>query len=365
MIKNIEFKSVSNIFQRRLTDDITAINSSDKVFVSANKLRNIYKMDNDQYAKLLNDNITKAYRKTNKNCINKINKDASMIAKPLSIDDRIEKIQESQTYITVKDHKDNFPHNISCRLIDPSKTDIGKISKAILGKINIQLLSSIKVNQWKNSDSVINWFKNIPENISLELFNKGLQFAKSLYKISDEEISIIMQARKTLLFNDNEPWVKKFGDKDFDVPMDCFDGADVSEIVGTYILSKISNEISKKQVGLYRDDGLGILKNMSGSEMDRTRKNLTKIFQECGLSIVCKINLTSVHFLDVRFDMKLGTYARYRKSSSDPIYIDKHSNHPQNILRDLLSKIRLVKESQIFHQMKRYSTTTSQYTNRP
>ena len=339
MIKNIEFKSVSNIFQRRLTDDITAFNSSDKVFVSANKLRNIYKMDKDQYAKLLNDNITNAYRKTNKNCINKINKDASMIAKPLSIDDRIEKIQESQTYITVKDHKDNFPHSISCRLIDPSKTDIGKISKAILDKINIQLLSSIKVNQWKNSDSVINWFKNIPENISLELFNKGLQFAKSLYKISDEEISIIMQARKTLLFNDNEPWVKKFGDKDFDVPTDCFDGADVSEIVGTYILSKISNEISKKQVGLYRDDGLGILKNMSGSEMDRTRKNLTKIFQECGLSIVCKINLTSVDFLDVRFDMKLGTYARYRKPSSDPIYIHKHSNHPQNILRDLLKSI--------------------------
>ena len=59
-------------------------------------------MDEDQYRKLLNENITKAYRKTNKNCINKINKDASEIAKSLSIDDRIEKMQESQTSITVK-----------------------------------------------------------------------------------------------------------------------------------------------------------------------------------------------------------------------------------------------------------------------
>ena len=93
MIKNIEFKSVSNSFQRQLTDDIKAINRSDKAFVSADKSRNIYKMNKDQYTKLLNENITKAYRKTNKNCIDMVNEDASKIAKSLSIDDRIEKIQ--------------------------------------------------------------------------------------------------------------------------------------------------------------------------------------------------------------------------------------------------------------------------------
>ena len=43
MIKNIEFKFVSNNFQRQLTDCIKAINSSDNVFVSADKSRNIYK----------------------------------------------------------------------------------------------------------------------------------------------------------------------------------------------------------------------------------------------------------------------------------------------------------------------------------
>ena len=34
-----------------------------------------------------------------------------------------------------------------------------------------------------------------------------------------------MQSRKTLLFNNKEPWVKKHGDKEFDVPMGCLDGA--------------------------------------------------------------------------------------------------------------------------------------------
>ena len=48
-------------------------------------------MDKDQYAKLLNESITKAYSKTNKNCVNKINKDARNIVRSLSVDDRIEK----------------------------------------------------------------------------------------------------------------------------------------------------------------------------------------------------------------------------------------------------------------------------------
>ena len=88
-----------------------------------------------------------------------------------------------------------------------------------------------------------------------------------------------MQARKTLLFNINKPWVKKSGKKDFDVLMACFDGAEVSEIVGIYILSRISNEINKKKVGLYCDDNLFVLRNIRGSEMNRTRKILSKDFK--------------------------------------------------------------------------------------
>ena len=101
--------------------------------------------------------------------------------------------------------------------------------------------------------------------------------------------------------------------------MGCFDGAEVSKIAESYSLSKISNQINKKQAGLYCDGDSGVLKNMSGSEMDRTRKNPIKIFQECGLSIVCKINLASVDFLDTRFDMKQETYTPYRKPNNDPI----------------------------------------------
>ena len=75
------------------------------------------------------------------------------------------------------------------------------------------------------------------------MFVNMLGNSKSLCKTIDEEISIIMQARKTVLFHGNESWVKKFGNKGFDVSMGWFDEGKVSEIVGTYILSKISNEI--------------------------------------------------------------------------------------------------------------------------
>ena len=37
--------------------------------------------------------------------------------------------------------------------------------------------------------------------------------------------------------------------------------------------------------------------------------------------------------------MKQETYTRYRKSNNDTIYIHKHSNHPQNMLRDLPKSI--------------------------
>ena len=81
--------------------------------------------------------------------------------------------------------------------------------------------------------------------------------------------------------------------------MGCFDGAEVCELVGLYILDKLSNVTDKNNIGLYRDDGLGILKNLSGPEMERTRKVITKLFQDCGVSITIKVNQKVVHYLDI------------------------------------------------------------------
>ena len=116
--------------------------------------------------------------------------------------------------------------------------------------------------------------------------------------------------------------------------MGCYDGVDICELLGIYIQSKLCKLMKKKDFGLYRDDGLGILRN-SGPEADRKRKSITKVFKECGLSITCEVNKMIVDFLDVRFNLNDQTYEPYRKPNNDPVYIKKHSNHPPNITNEV------------------------------
>ena len=112
MIKNIQFKCIKNDFQTKLKEDILNIQKCEKVLIPADKSRNIYKMEAAYYKKLLYDNITTAYKKVDQRKINNVNRDAKKIAINLDLEDRIEKMQESESYITVKDHKEDFPHKI-------------------------------------------------------------------------------------------------------------------------------------------------------------------------------------------------------------------------------------------------------------
>ena len=102
--------------------------------------------------------------------------------------------------------------------------------------------------------------KSFYPTFSENLFIKIIQFAKQITEITDEDINLIMQARKTLLFNEGIPWIKKEGNEDFDVSMGCLDGSEVCELVGSYILDQVNQLFEYHSVGLYRDNGLAILK---------------------------------------------------------------------------------------------------------
>ena len=69
-----------------------------------------------------------------------------MIIEKISVADRIDKLLEKEAYIAIKDHKDDFPTKISCRLINPCKPSIGKISKVILDRINTAVRNHAKIN---------------------------------------------------------------------------------------------------------------------------------------------------------------------------------------------------------------------------
>jgi hypothetical protein len=69
-----------------------------------------------------------------------------------------------EAFVTLKNHKENIDSHPKCRLINPAKRELGKVSKVILDAIN-NIRSIIKVNQWQNSQSVIEWFKNLPDKV--------------------------------------------------------------------------------------------------------------------------------------------------------------------------------------------------------
>ena len=105
--------------------------------------------------------------------------------------------------------------------------------------------------------------------------------------------------------------------------MGFFDGAEICELVEIYFQRKLCKLMNKKDFVLYRDDGLGILRNAFRPEVDRKRKSITKVFQECGLSITCEANKKIVDILDVRFNLNDQTYELYRKPNNDHVYINK------------------------------------------
>ena len=89
-----------------------------------------------------------------------------MEAKQLELDSRIECLAQSTAFISLKDHKPNFQSSLPCRLINLSKSDICKISKSILDRVNQNLRNKLQFNQWKNSDNVIDWFKKIENKVN-------------------------------------------------------------------------------------------------------------------------------------------------------------------------------------------------------
>ena len=66
MIKNIEFRKITDVFQSKLQEDIKIVKQSKNVFISADKSANIYTMEKDDYNRYLRENITKIYKKTDR-----------------------------------------------------------------------------------------------------------------------------------------------------------------------------------------------------------------------------------------------------------------------------------------------------------
>ena len=262
MVKNIKFRKVHDKFQDSLREDIKRINNSTKALIFADKTTNLYELEKTQCDKLLHNSITSTYKKADEKVIDDINLEAKELATSLNIEDRMECLAKQQAFITLKDHKENFKNNPTCRLINPAKSEMGLVSKQILERIITKMRSSTLLNQWKNTSSVIKWFKNIRNksnhtfvifdidsfypSISENLLKNAISYAKQYVTITDQEVDIIMHSRKSLLFDQGTAWIKKNDDGLFDFTMGSYDGTEVCELVGLLILDQLGNQYGKK-----------------------------------------------------------------------------------------------------------------------
>ena len=80
-----------------------------------------------------------------------------------------------------------------------------------------------------------------------------------------------------MLFHSNQPWIQRDSDT-FDVTVGGYNGAEISELVGIFMLSPLSKSYSSNNIGLYLDDRLSIFRNISG-----TKKIIQKVFKDKSL----------------------------------------------------------------------------------
>eukprot|EP00117_Sycon_ciliatum_P012654 scpid49977/ scgid13641/ len=78
----------------------------------------------------------------------------------------METLPKAEAFITMKDHKPRFESSLPCRLINPAKPDMGRLSKGILDKVIRSIVERQNMNLWKNTAAVLKWFQAIPNKQS-------------------------------------------------------------------------------------------------------------------------------------------------------------------------------------------------------
>ena len=126
----------------------------------------------------------------------------------------------------MKDHKKSFLTHPKCRLINPTKSEAGRICKVKIDRINKVVRSKSKLMQWTNSDQVLSWFIGLDKevysylkfnvvdyypSISEELVTKSLKYAESNTNIPTKDLLIIINTCKSILYDWGNLWRKKRG----------------------------------------------------------------------------------------------------------------------------------------------------------
>ena len=115
--------------------------------------------------------------------------------------------------------------------------------------------------------------KGFYSSFKKELLKEALDFASSYVNIPEIEKNLINHARKSLLFDKQETWIKKESGL-FDVTMGAYDWKEVCDLLGDFLLYALSLKYNKTDIGLYRDDGLAVFRIIVARIVRKLKMNL-------------------------------------------------------------------------------------------
>ena len=225
MVKEIKFRKVRNNIQQKMYEDMRRFKESDSIFVKSDKSGNLYEIEMGKYKQMMFKEVVKNYKKVPPDLEKELKSEAKMLAHRLGIVDRVEKYNTKNCFITIKDHKSDFKTNPECRLINPAKTLIGRVSKIIVQDICDSLRLALNINQWRSTKDCIKWFEEYDVNdrysfikydikdfypsITERTLDRALDLAKEYMVIPLDKVEVIKHSRKTLLYYEDSIWMKK------------------------------------------------------------------------------------------------------------------------------------------------------------
>ena len=108
------------------------------------------------------------------------------------------------------------------RLLNPSKTELGRISKYIIQDIVTNVKKANHSNLWGNSYETIEWFRKIKNkskatfmqfdiidlypSITKNILIDSISYAHKYVDVTKEQYEIILACRKTVIKNNESTW---------------------------------------------------------------------------------------------------------------------------------------------------------------
>ena len=354
-------------FDKEIKKSIKEACPPGQVMVFGDKSTNKYNLGVKEWREIISQLLKSNYKKVNLDRLITLNQNELATAEALNLDEFLPPILVSRAYFTIKDHKEDFERmipNEHCRLINPTKSHLGKVVNFRVKHI----LSQIKPKNplrtvFTNTQDAINWLRNIKQNvedrgetrlgttiditnyypnIKFSLIEQALSWAGLSATFPADTLSIIKQASIGLLFDGEQLW-ERIGE--FEITQGGYHSASLADLTSAYINFKLDEEISKEssfdrfQWGLYKDD---IVMHWEGRSM-RTRENFVKkvcsVIKGLGFNVKTSLWQVKAEFLDISMDFTYLENDAYMKPNNTLLYVNANSNHHPKILKNLPSNI--------------------------